>query len=485
MMRGLLTMLPLAIVLACAIADARPGGGHTSSGGGRSSSSSSSSGRSSGGGYSGGGGYSSSSSGGGVPMSGGMVLVLTIAVGVFFLIATLAQQRTGPAWTSDVPKPAPAPAANLAPLQQRDPAFSPAVFEDFAFELYAAAQRRRGDPALLALQPYLAPTVLGQLDARGPAPQQVVIGALRIESCSLGATHAQIMVRIEATLIGAGRPVSAVEHWLFSRSADATSRPPERTRSWPCPSCGAPWQPSPTRTCAHCGEAVEVGKLDWSVAQVWVDSETTAHASLIGTVPEYGNDLPTVVDPATSEQMASITRDDPQVTFETLQPRIELIYQQLNTAWNANDLTPVRGLVTAALRNYLDYWLRAYARQRLRNTLSDAKLERTDLAKVTRDAYYDAITVRIFASGIEVTRDSEDRVVGGSPRERRTYTEYWTFLRSSARRGPVTATPTCASCGAPLAISDAGECTHCNAFVENGSFDWTLSKIEQDDNYAG
>ncbi len=360
-----------------------------------------------------------------------------------------------------------------------------AVFEDFAFDLYAAAQRRRGVPALQALEPYLAPAVIGQLEARGPAPQQVVIGTLRIESAAIGSARTQILVRIEATLIGAGRPVFSVERWLFSRSADAKSRPPERTRTWPCPSCGAPWQPSPTRTCAHCGKTVQAGQLDWCVLKLQVESETTAFASLIGNVPEYGNDLPTVVHPAVTERMASITRDDPQVTFETLGPRILLIYDQLNAAWNANDLTPVRGLVTAALRNYLEYWLREYARQRLRNTLTDAKVLRVELAKVTRDPYYDAITARIYASGIEVTRDHEDRVVGGSPRERRAYTEYWTFLRSSTRRGPVTATPTCASCGAPLAISDAGECTYCNAFVENGSFDWTLSKIEQDDSYAG
>ena len=43
----------------------------------------------------------------------------------------------------------------------------------------------------------------------------------------------------------------------------------------------------------------------------------------------------------------------------------------------------------------------------------------------------------------------------------------------------------CPNCGAPLAISNAGQCTHCNAEVESGSFDWTLSKIEQDDVYRG
>ena len=243
--------------------------------------------------------------------------------------------------------------------------------------------------------------------------------------------------------------------------------------------------PSPTRNCAHCGQAVEVGRFDWCVEQIWIESETAALASLTGTVPEYGNDLPTVVHPAAHALMAQITRDDPQVTFETLRPRILLIYQQLNTAWNTRDLTPVRGLVTASLRNYLDYWLREYARQGLRNTLADAQVAELHLAKITRDQYYDAITVRVFATGCDYTSDTNDRVVGGSATKPRAYTEYWTFLRSSARRGPVTTTPACPNCGAPLAISDIGDCTHCGVAVENGSVDWTLSKIEQDDNYSG
>ena len=485
MTRWLAAVLPLALVLGCAIADARPGGGHSSSGGSRSSSSSSSSysgsrSSSSGHSYSGGGSY------GGGDLSGGMLVVLILVIAVFFVISQLGKQQSGIDWSSVAPDPVPIPAAaSLEPLQRHDPAFSVAVFEDFAFELYAAAQRKRATPALLELQPYLSAAALGQLDGRGAAPQQVVIGTLRIENSSLGAGQAKILVRIEATLIGTGTPIFAVEHWMFTRGAEAKSHPPERTRTWPCPNCGAPWQPSPTRICAHCGEAVKPGQFDWCVSQVWVDSETTALASLTGTVPEYGNDLPTVIHPAVSVLMAKITADDPQVTFDTLGPRIMLVYQQLNTAWNARELTPVRGLVTASLRNYLEYWLREYAHQGLRNTLTGAQIAHIDLAKITRDPYYDAITVRIFASGVDCTYDTSDRVVGGSSTERRAYTEYWTFLRSSTRRGPVTATPTCANCGAPLQISDAGECTHCNAFVENGSFDWTLSKIEQDDSYTG
>lgn len=474
----------LMLLLGGALAEARPGGGHTSSGGGRSSSSSSSHSSS----YSGGGSYRGSSSYGGSYGGGSIggegMLVLVVIVIVLFVIVSLAKQSEGPAWTSDIPEPAPAPRADLAAIRAHDPTFSAALFEDFAFELYAAAQRRRGGQ-LQTLQPYLSPAAAGQLDGRGPPPQQVVVGALRIAQAGVRPTGARVLVHVEATLLGAGRPVAAVERWMFTRALAARTKPPERTRTWPCPNCGAPWQPSPTRTCANCGQAMQVGTFDWCVEQVWVESETTAVASLTGTVEEYGNDLPTVRAPDVDAQLAQLAADDPEVTFEKLYPRIELIYNQLNTAWNARDLTPVRGLVTGALRDYLDYWIRAYAAQGLRNANTGAHLDGAVAARVVRDPYYDAITVRIKAHGNEVTYDAKDRVVGGSPDRARSYSEYWTFLRSSARRGKVTTTPTCPNCGAPLQISDAGDCEHCGVAVENGSFDWILSKIEQDDNYAG
>ncbi len=160
-----------------------------------------------------------------------------------------------------------------------------------------------------------------------------------------------------------------------------------------------------------------------------------------------------------------------------------MIYARLNAAWNARELMPVRGLLTGAMLDYLTYWTSQYKREGLANHLDDAKVNKIDLAKVRRDPYFDAVTVRVFATGLDYTTNAKGDTVGGTQRTPRAYTEYWTFLRSSTRRGPIVTTPTCSNCGAPLAIADTGACTHCEAIVDNGSFDWTLSKIEQDEAY--
>jgi hypothetical protein len=471
----------LLLLLGLAVAEARPGGGHSSSGGGRSSSSSRSSG---GGGSFRGGGGSGGSLGG-----GGAVALIVIFVLIMIISAVVKQGQAQDNWSSGniAYTPPPPKPVSLAPLIQRDPEFSRAVFEDFVYELYAAAQRSRDNPAKLgALSAYLDPGVIGMLAARGAAPSQIVIGSVKLANVATNVEGnlQHVDVRIEAT-VHTEPPRYVTELWSFVRELSAVSKPPTRNRTWGCPNCGAPWVANATRTCGHCNEPMGAGRFDWTVRWLQVESSKPVLASLRGTVEEYGNHLATVRAPDVDHAMASINVDDPAVSFDTIRMRTIMIYQRLNEAWNANDLKKVRGLVTTSLRGYLAYWLDEYKRQGLANRLDNARVETIHLSSVTRDKHYDAITLRVFAGGADYTLEG-NRVVGGSKSTVRHYTEYWTLIRSSARRGAVVTEPKCANCGAPLEdTSDSGECSHCQANNELGSFDWVLSKIEQDDNYVG
>jgi len=472
----------IAVLALAAVVDARPGGGHSSSGGGRSSSSSRSS---SGGGYRSGGG-----GGGSIGGAGAASLLVVIVIIVIIAAAASAAKKASTDWSSgaisytEPPRPPP----DLSPLQVRDPDLSQAVLEDFVFQLFSTAHRGRDNAdALAALAPYLSDDAIAHLAVRGKAPSQIVIGTLSIldfQPATQADANDRIRVRVEATLHSAS-PTYVVEIWSLVRAATATSKPPSTTYSWPCPNCGAPWQGKGDRICQHCGETMQTGKFDWTVAGIQVMSQKPALASLTGTVEEYGNDLPTVFRADAALKMQAVTADDPQVTFEAVRARVALVYARLNEGWNASNLAPVRGLTTTPLRDYLQYWLDEYRRQGLQNRLDNAKIEYIELSKIIRDRHFDAITMRVRAGGNDFTVNQSGKVVGGSQTFFRRYTEYWTFLRSSSRRGPVNNTPSCPSCGAALSISDAGQCTFCDAMVENGSFDWILSKIEQDDTYTG
>jgi hypothetical protein len=46
---------------------------------------------------------------------------------------------------------------------------------------------------------------------------------------------------------------------------------------------------------------------------------------------------------------------------------------------------------------------------------------------------------------------------------------------------PGTLENTCPRCGAPIALTQIGECRYCKAAVTSGKFDWVVSRIDQED----
>ena len=76
-------------------------------------------------------------------------------------------------------------------------------------------------------------------------------------------------------------------------------------------------------------------------------------------------------------------------------------------------------------------------------------------------------------------------VVGGSRKDDRKYTEYWTLIRGAKVRGAPRADGSCPACNAAVKVGMEGNCAYCGALVTAGDFDWVLSRIEQDDSYTG
>jgi hypothetical protein len=136
--------------------------------------------------------------------------------------------------------------------------------------------------------------------------------------------------------------------------------------------------------------------------------------------------------------------------------------------------------------NYLSYWIEAYRAQGLRNAVESPRILKRETARIRRDRQFDAITVRLWATGYEVTTEAAtDKVLRGSRQRERPYSEYWTLIRGARVRGAPRADAKCPSCGAPLDVNMAGSCEHCGVHVTSGEFDWVLSRIEQDDSYEG
>jgi hypothetical protein len=384
-----------------------------------------------------------------------------------------------------------------------DPDFSPVLFEDFVFRLYATAHHYRASAAKLdELAPYLSASARRALAERPPAGQPVtgvVIGSMQLSRVSVPTpqdgtgefgSFVKVAIRFEANYSVGREPASrrfVVEEWLLRRNTAARSKPPDAARRFACPNCGAPWRTgdaASTQKCASCGEVVDNGRFDWQVTDITLRRESDHLPGLEADVLERGNSLPTVRDDGIVDQWTALTRDDQEVTDASLGARLHSIYTVVNETWSRGNLEAARTVLSDGLADYFQYWLDAYDSRGLRNVLEDMRLLRYDLARLTRDRYYDALTVRIWATGKDyVIRTKDGSHVRGQRDRDRDYSEYWTIIRSATRRGAPRADRTCGGCGAALVVTMAGACEHCGSHVTAGEFDWVLSKIEQDDAY--
>jgi hypothetical protein len=495
-----------------AVVQARPGGGHTFSSG--SSSHSSFSSHSSGSSFHSGSGFGSSTHYGTSGQGDGGELIFWLFRLMFFnphfgmpLLLVVGYlwwraRRSEPgSWDSSADEEAPAPAlVDFTRLREIDPEFSRVVLEDFAYRLYASTQRARHDlRALGSLAPYLSGPVRSELAADGAATapvSHVVVGALRIDRLELNvpAENGQVSTELSVdylanlTLGAAGNAQTLYQHevWVLSRDSTVLSKSPEQTERLGCPNCGAPFDTSDGRRCAYCDQVVVDGRFAWQVVRRSVLERARVPPALTSDVAERGTDLSSVIDPANDATWRALQARDRAVDAANLQARTELIYSHLNTAWTALDLSSVRGLVSDGMFDYLRYWTEAYAQQGLRNMLENMRVQRMERVKVVLDKHFDAVTLRLWATGLDYTVNAKSgAVVSGSKSSPRAYSEYWTLIRSASAHGPASAEATCPSCAAPLQVSMAGNCQHCGTHVTRGEFDWVLSKIEQDDVYQG
>jgi hypothetical protein len=380
----------------------------------------------------------------------------------------------------------------LAAIRSTDDAFSFVLFEDFLYALYAETHGARAAGDVERLAPYLsnvARTALGQLPANGI--DGIVIGGMRIESVttvgskvSLAAVFTTNLAEKDAS--GAPSAYYMEERWTLSRDANARSRAPERARVIGCPSCGAPLDKMVMQKCGYCGVTAAAGEVDWYVEDIEIVNREARGPMLTGTTEEVGTDAPTIVAPDARRQMDALSARDPAFTWASFVSKIRVVFDAFHRSWSAQDLALVRPYLSDNLYELQQYWVRAYQQQGLHNRTENPTIITVHLARIAHDKFFDAVTVRVFATCVDYTTDEKGVVVGGDRHKTREYTEYWTFIRGAGKSGAPRTDGACPSCGAPIAgINMAGQCTHCNAKVTSGEFDWVLSRIEQDEVYEG
>jgi len=384
-------------------------------------------------------------------------------------------------------------AVNLTPVRATDPFFSEPVFIDFAQLVYARAQELRGTGGRESLEAWLAPAALDKLfaDRAGlDSVKDVVFGATRIVQAATEVGFVRLDVAFEANVTesrgGARAQVLCTETWSFRRKSGARSPAPERMRALGCAGCGSTLEPKTDGSCPNCGLSRRGGLTQWEVGGIPFANRRPLSPPEIAVVEdggvERGTELPTVIDPRLPAAKRAFEGRHPDHTWPAFEARVTGAFLALQTAWSSRDWERARPLESDALFQTHRFWMDRYIAFGLVNRVEQVAVTRLVLAKIDFDAFYESITVRIFARALDWTEDANGKLVGGNKNAPRVFSEYWTFLR--ALPGTVTPPTSCPSCGAALPVAGGSiVCGSCGGRLVGDVPDWLASRIEQDDAY--
>jgi len=191
--------------------------------------------------------------------------------------------------------------------------------------------------------------------------------------------------------------------------------------------------------------------------------------------------------PTVAEGLASLAAADPQFKTDGFLARVRTGFIALQDAWCKQNLDAGRAFLSQGAYFAWRAQLETMAAEGRKNVMEHLAITAVTPIRVVHGRVFDDLTVRITAACADYEIDDSGRVVFGD-KTIRPFTEQWTFQRSvgvATSGKPGTLENTCPSCGAPVALTQIGECRYCKAAVTSGKFDWVVSRIEQEDDDSG
>lgn len=398
----------------------------------------------------------------------------------------------------------------LITFKQHDANFSRILFLDFVHLLYVKYYTHYGKKGFSYLIPYLDNAVQHDkkldllISNRVIVISEIVINSIRLHLIDSTASEDRIVVEIDSNYTihpafhtqDSGKQHTRymiTERWFFQRAKEVLSPPPEKMQALTCPACGAPAHFSDAGECGSCRTMIIKGQQQWYLKERYVLKHSVlAAGDLIAYAAEEGTALPTITSLTILQEIAAFEKQCAVVWpqyWDSFNPQIvQGYFLELNSAWTHGNLNKVRHLLSDRLYEANSFWMDLYQQQHWTNRLDDLKIKDIQLAKIEIDAYYEVITVRVFASCFDYTIDNHNKVIGGSNKKYRNYSEYWTFAR---RIGVNDSSKTvdlnvCPQCAAPAdKMGQSAVCEYCGSKISTGEFSWVLFLITQDENYVG
>lgn len=383
-------------------------------------------------------------------------------------------------------------------LKSIDPNFSRVLFLDFVSSLYVKFQAYKYSPKdLNTINPFFDKSIITSFanKASNIKVNEIVIGSINIVQVQSDQVSTKLLVEINSNYTATADKKSTryiiSEKWLLERNAGILSPEPEKMQKLSCPSCGAPAHFNDAGYCEHCGNLITPGQTQWFVKnRAIVSSDTIKTNSLLSYAPEVGTNYPTIFSnniESEKVQFASLHNTSWEQYWPILYHNISSKYfMEIYQNWSNLKWTNVRHLLTDRLWESYNFWIDEYKRNNIRNALDETAISKIHVAKIESDRFYEAITLRIFASTKDYVVDTNGKVLAGNQRTARIFSEYWTFIRKTGVDNDNYDMKSCPNCGAPLdKMGQNGICEYCNTKVTTGNFSWVVAMITQDEEYRG
>lgn len=179
--------------------------------------------------------------------------------------------------------------AELARLQQKDPAFNEQAFKDYAQNAFYKVQQAWESQNLQIGRPFMTDqlmqryaTQISDIQSRGEKNilENMVLGHMNITNIRADNAYDYITLQMEASaadytldrngkfLRGSKKPEHFTEYWTFLRKVGAKTNAQKSVKANVCPNCGAALQLSATGQCQYCNAVVTSGEWDWVLSEI-------------------------------------------------------------------------------------------------------------------------------------------------------------------------------------------------------------------------
>ncbi|MET0401481.1 MAG: TIM44-like domain-containing protein [Cystobacter sp.] len=182
----------------------------------------------------------------------------------------------------------------------------------------------------------------------------------------------------------------------------------------------------------------------------------------------------------------ALSLKDPQFNLDALRDKTRQLFLQLQDAWFRRDMSPVRPFLSDATAQRFEVQLRLLRAQGVRDAITDIQVLDVQLIGLEQSEWYDTVHMRVRAQmrDTDVADSASDAEAEAAARRvsPEAFTEVWSFVRKpgvQTRIGEDLFQGKCPNCGAPYNGGASNRCGYCDAIVNSGNYDWTLSEITQ------